>query len=244
MNGTTDNTGMDPMTPRRTSRARLVTKVLALAVGLFGVYCLWGMIQGIVASVSDGGLDGISLLMLPFLVLLTALGICCLYAAYRSWRHLSPRTLRLLCAAGTLSFCAALLGLTEELLPSDVREPARGVALDALVLVLFPAGFVVYRCAYRWLARPLFPSDGSAVISPGVPRWVIGVFAFLVFLATDNLLPFLIPALDRGQAGFSHLINAASLVADILIALIVYRLGVRLFCRPSAPPASENAPAA
>jgi hypothetical protein len=79
-----------------TSRARLVTRILSLAVGLSGAYWLWAAATGVVHLCRYGGSS--VLWLSSALALLAVLGGFCVYAAYWALRHPSARSFRLLFA--------------------------------------------------------------------------------------------------------------------------------------------------
>ena len=207
--------------PAMTSRARLVTRILSLAVGLSGAYWLWLAIDGAVRLYELVGLW--MPFMLALLALVAALGGFCIYAAYRNLRRPSASAFRWLCATGTVSLCCALFSLIPELL-RWLYGPDVHVTYLLPVSVFLVFGLVVYCFVLPRLTHALFPADGSPATRAPVSDWFIVLLAVLVFL--DWRFPFesirsVLPEAD-----------ILPVIAQILVAVIVYAIGVRVFCVP------------
>ena len=236
VNTTADTSGTNAMTmPDNTWRLRVVMKIVALVVAACGLHLVCETALVLSEPASGDGYEWPALLILsPHLLAMAGLGVFCLYAAYRSLRRLSPRSLRLLWGAATINLCGAALCLPETLLPADTSERAGGIVFTASALLMFPIGFVIYRYGYRWLARRLSPAGDNAVLLPGVPRWVVGLAALLALAVADGLTDWLVPSVrDLPPREIPALLRIGLGLAHLLVVMAVYLFGARLLCRPN-----------
>ena len=208
------------LTPKAT-KTRAVIRLLGLVLVAVGIY-------GVIGTLVPTFQGEFSYFLLGFCLLILAFCAFCVYVAVCLWLRISPTSIRQLCAiVATLLWCLALgiAGPAHGLFPA-LKEGAFSSVIGAIVVV--PAIIIYYQGSRRLIAlASLEDSSDSSQRRTGVPTTPIFLFSLLLFFAVNSLM------MDFGlyEEVPGGLWRLVVLFGPLLLAIIVYKLGVFLFCQ-------------
>ena len=223
------------MTSRTVDR---IIRILSIAVGCFAlwfVYLLLSLVFAFFATANDGSSVSNPIMtaavFLFFFAIMSAFVVFCLRAAYVNWKHLGASNIRQLSAALAIGFYSLYLTLPSTEL--DDRSPW----WNLLGVVSIVIAVVAYRLVSSWLInRSSVNGEGW---KPMLRKTLVIISLLLLFVTwlLFDLLTGFDPYSDRPPPFPLWLV---ALVVPIVVAVVVYKVGVRLFCK-SKPLSNQDA---
>lgn len=200
----------------KVNRANLVIRLLGLAIGLFGFWCVFEAFRALVDILGEGLPQ--HLFGFIFTLLFAVLGGYGVSVGVRVWRPM-----RVSIVVEVTAITALVLWMLASDLVSRIPGEWIGVSESAWTGVTTLGLLVVAICFYIWISRLLI-ARSSAQAKPAKPvsKHVLGLLCFWVWLLCNMLLDELGLRPQPGEGSFGMMLVASLL--PILLAVLLYKV--------------------
>jgi len=231
------------VTSKSALRVHVGIRAAGVSIALLAVFViavmtppLAKMCSGLARSEEPLGLLLVIGALCGYVIPLVGVTVWSMFVAYRILRHLSPSSVRQLCALGTI-----VLWLVASAQLVSLRPPISGLVLvpgswaSAVHLLLAIPAVMVYYFGSAWLIdRAALEESNAPATRCGFSRPAIALFAFFFWLISSGIIEDLAPK----QRGYEHALEPMwGLIATfgtMILAVILYKLGVSIFGRKLA----------
>jgi len=211
-------------------------KIVAVLLGALALYLVWGTLHPLWRFFSDGTFDWGDLF---FLVALSAVVICCAVYGARTaallWAGASPVGIRRLSwIVGATCWVLVSLGheVASPLLSDSLPFFREFTWIELFSLLGFAAGIVAYHLCKRWCTVLAgMPEAAARPANTRSARTVMQLFCLFLFLTLWSVMMDIWPT----APGFEYVPESpgaiVSFVVSIALAIVVYRVSVRIIDR-------------
>ena len=210
-------------------RARIASRIIAALTGAFGLLVVGYTVTAIIEVLkTDEGWAAHAFFIFFFCLPLLAFGAFCVRTAWRMWAKVSARAVRYISFAAAIVICFLVLGSLPTLLgrfSPSFEEHQRAMVVMPLVM-LFGAG--VYHLLKRLLLKllNLIETPDTMLRTLAVKRYMWWLASF-VFVSLMQVVMYFDETTESKHA-MRQFMPILDIVAAIVVATVLYKLGVRL----------------
>ena len=205
-----------------TKRVIIIARTLAASAIVLGVFFIYIIVSAYLRRFPsfESVFEVIFLFIFPMPVL--AFGCYCIYCGYHFWFKMSPQNLRRILFVITIIIFLFLLPVF------GGQEKNSIIFMFSIPLLMIPAG-IFYISSIRLFLRLLaLPTEINWTQREKSARRYFGWFGFFLIISSFNLLRIFLPPENTDATDFKALLVLPIIIAIIVLALMVYKFGVKI----------------